>query len=201
MFYSKILKRLLDLTLALCILPVLGIVILIVFPFIYISDKGSVFYVANRIGQHGRIFKMFKFRTMNMNAPDVRLADGSTFNSDDDPRLTKVGKILRKTSIDELPQIINVMIGNMSFIGPRPDPVDWLEKYTIEEREFLNVKPGISGYNQAYFRNSADGATKLKNDVYYAVNISFMLDLKILLKTFRTVLFHENLYIEESRKN
>jgi lipopolysaccharide/colanic/teichoic acid biosynthesis glycosyltransferase len=138
---------------------------------------------------------------MIVNAPDVRLADGSTFNSDDDPRLTKVGKILRKTSIDELPQIINVIIGDMSFIGPRPDPVDWLDKYTAEERKFLNVKPGISGYNQAYFRNSADGATKLKNDVYYAVNISFMLDLKILLKTFRTVLFHENLYIEESRKN
>lgn len=200
MLYPEVLKRLLDLIFAIIALPFLLIIILIVSPILYFSDKGSVFYIAGRIGQYGKIFKMFKFRTMIANAPDIRLEDGSTYNSEDDIRLTKVGKILRKTSIDELPQIINILIGDMSFIGPRPDPTDWLTKYTVEEKTFLKVKPGISGYNQAYFRNSADGAAKIKNDIYYALNISFMLDLKILLKTFQTVLFRENLYIEKSRK-
>ena len=200
MLYSKFFKRLFDFILALLAFPFLCFIVLILSPFIYFSDKGSIFYNSRRIGQNGRQFKMFKFRTMVVNAPDIRLNDGSTFNSVDDPRLTKIGSFLRKTSLDELPQIINILIGDMSFIGPRPDPLDWLDKYTEEEKIFLNVKPGISGYNQAYFRNSADSDTKLKNDVHYANHISFMLDIKILLKTLRTVLLHENLYVEESRK-
>ena len=110
MLYSKILKRLFDLILAIFAIPFLGIVILVVSISVFFSDKGSVFYIAKRIGQHGKPFKMFKFRTMIANAPDIRLADGSTFNSDDDPRLTKLGRILRKTSIDELPQIFNIII-------------------------------------------------------------------------------------------
>lgn len=201
MFYSKVLKRFFDLILATLTLPFFCIILLIVTPLIYFTDKGSIFYNANRIGQDGKTFKMFKFRTMIINAPDIRLKDGSTFNSIDDKRLTKVGKTLRTTSIDELPQIINVLIGDMSFIGPRPDPEDWLEKYTNDEREFLKVKPGISGYNQVYFRNTADGATKLLNDVYYAKNISFLLDFKILLKTFKTVISRDNLYVDMSQRN
>jgi undecaprenyl phosphate N,N'-diacetylbacillosamine 1-phosphate transferase len=198
--YSDIIKRIVDFMFALFLLPFLLILILAISPIIYLNDRGPVFYFAMRIGFKGKLFKMFKFRTMIVNAPDIRLEDGSTFNSNDDQRLTKVGKILRTTSIDELPQIINVLIGDMSFIGPRPDPEDWLEKYTDDEREFLKVKPGISGYNQAYFRNSADGTTKLINDVYYAKNISFLLDFKILLKTFKTVIFRDNLYVDTSQK-
>ena len=198
--YINIFKRIVDFILALFLLPFLLILIIIISPIIYLNDRGSVFYFAYRIGLKGKLFKMFKFRTMIVNAPDIRLEDGSTFNSNDDQRLTKVGKILRTTSIDELPQIINVLIGDMSFIGPRPDPEDWLEKYTDDEREFLDVKPGISGYNQAYFRNSADGTTKLINDVYYAKNISFLLDFKILLKTFKTVILRDNLYVDISQK-
>jgi undecaprenyl phosphate N,N'-diacetylbacillosamine 1-phosphate transferase len=200
MLYSKYLKRLFDFVSSLIALPLVIVIVLIASPFIYFTDKGPIFYNAIRIGQFGKPFKMFKLRTMFVNALDIRLEDGSTFNSDDDPRLTKIGKILRKSSIDELPQIINVLIGDMSLIGPRPDPLDWLERYTIEQREFLKVKPGISGYNQAYFRNSADGVTKLKNDLYYARNISFKFDVKILFKTIRTILLRENLYIEELRK-
>jgi len=132
---------------------------------------------------------------MIVNAPDIRLPDGSTYNAEDDPRVTKIGKFLRKTSIDELPQIFNVLKGEMSFIGPRPDPVDWLNKYTEEEKVFLTVKPGITGYNQAYFRNSVDANTKIKNDIFYAENISFILDLKILLKTLQTVFSRQNIYI------
>jgi lipopolysaccharide/colanic/teichoic acid biosynthesis glycosyltransferase len=200
MFYSKVLKRFFDLILAVLAFPFLCFIILLAFPFIYFSDKGSIFYISNRIGQRGKIFKMLKLRTMFINSPDIRLQDGSTFNSEDDPRLTNIGKILRKTSIDELPQIINVIIGNMSFIGPRPDPEDHLEKYTDKEREFLKVKPGISGYSQAYFRNSVNGATKLKNDIYYAKNISFLFDFKIFLKTFHTVIYRKNLYVDKSIK-
>ncbi len=186
-------KRIFDLCLALLLLPVACILTIIIGLFIYFSDRGPILYNARRLGRYGIPFYMYKFRTMVVDAPDIRLPDGSTFNSDDDPRLTKLGKFLRNTSIDELPQIFNILKGEMSFIGPRPDPIDWLDKYTPEERIFLNVRPGLTGYNQAFFRNSVDGKTKLRNDVYYAKNISFLLDLKILLKTFRTVVFRENI--------
>lgn len=198
--YNRIIKRILDIILFMFVLPFVLIISLIVSPLIYFEDKGTIFYNAMRLGKNGKPFKMYKFRTMIMNAPDIRLDDGSTFNSDNDPRLTKIGRYLRKMSIDELPQIINVIKGDMSFIGPRPDPLDWLDKYSEKERVFLTVKPGISGYNQAYFRNSADGKLKIKNDVFYAEHISFALDCKIIFKTIRTVLFRENLYISKDRR-
>ena len=136
---------------------------------------------------------------MKVNAPDIRLADGSTYNGADDPRVTRVGGFLRKTSLDEIPQFLNILAGQMSLIGIRPDPLDWLDRYNERERIILTVKPGITGYNQAYFRNGADGAMKLKNDVYYAENISFGLDLKIFFKTIKMVLFRENINIDENR--
>lgn len=198
--YKKTFKFIIDFILSILVSPFILIVFLLVSPFIYLEDKGSVFYNAKRLGKNGKPFKMYKFRTMIMNAPDIRLEDGSTYNSDDDPRLTKMGKFLRKTSIDELPQILNVLKGDMSFIGPRPDPLDWLDKYTEDEKIFLSVKPGISGYNQAYFRNSTDGREKIINDVYYARNISFWLDCKIFFKTIKTILFRKNLYVDNNRK-
>jgi undecaprenyl phosphate N,N'-diacetylbacillosamine 1-phosphate transferase len=200
MLYEIFFKRLFDFMIAILVLPFVLIVVAIISIIMLFFDKGSIFYISQRIGQNGKIFNMIKFRTMIVNAPDIRLEDGSTFNSDNDPRVTKFGKFLRKTSIDELPQIYNVIVGSMSFIGPRPDPTDWLERYTEEEKLFLKVKPGISGYNQAYFRNSADGAAKLKNDLYYARNISILLDVKIFFKTIRTILFRENIFIDESRQ-
>ena len=180
--------------LALMILPLFGVAFIVIAPLIYLEDKGPLFYNANRIGQNGRLFKMFKFRSMKVDAPDLRLEDGSTFNSDNDPRVTRIGKFMRETSIDELPQILNVLIGDMSFIGPRPDPPDWLDRYSDDVRVFLKVKPGISGYSQAYFRNSVDGLEKMKNDVYYALNIDFMLDVKIFFKTIWNVFKRENMY-------
>ena len=179
---------------AILLLPVVGIFTIIVGLLIYFSDKGPIFYNPKRIGQHGKPFTMFKFRTMIVNAHDIRLDSGwSTYIAEDDPRVTKIGRFLRKTSIDELPQLFNVLKGEMSIIGPRPDPVDWLGNYTKEEEIFLSVKPGITGYNQAFFRNSVDGKRKLINDIYYAKNISFLLDVKILVKTFKTVVFRENI--------
>lgn len=179
--------------------PFFLILIVIIAPLIYFDDKGPIFYVGKRIGYKGRPFGMLKFRSMKVNAPDIRLEDGSTYNGDDDSRVTRVGRFLRKTSLDEIPQILNVLAGQMSLIGIRPDPLDWLEKYNEHEKIILTVKPGITGYNQAYFRNSADGETKLKNDVFYAEHISFWLDVKIFFKTIRTVLFRENINIDESR--
>ena len=133
---------------------------------------------------------------MKNNAPDIRLSDGSTYNSKDDPRVTKVGRILRSTSIDEIPQILNVLKGDMSIIGPRPDPPDWLNRYSEEIKIFLKVRPGITGYSQAYYRNSVDSEKKIKNDVFYATHCTFVMDVKIFLKTILTVLGHENLYKE-----
>ena len=197
--YRHFFKRVIDIVFALIALPFVLLTIIFIGPVIYLSDRGPIFYAGKRIGMHGKPFGMLKFRSMKVNAPDIRLEDGSTFNGDDDPRVTKIGRFLRKTSLDEIPQFLNVLVGQMSIIGIRPDPLDWLEKYNEHERVILTVKPGITGYNQAYFRNSADGETKLKNDVYYAEHISFWLDVKIFFKTIKTVLLRENVNIDESR--
>lgn len=198
--YLHFFKRLIDLIISICTLPFVVIAICLLGPIIIFEDRGPVFYKAQRIGKGGKPFSMLKFRSMKVDAPDIRLEDGSTYNGDDDPRVTKIGKFMRNTSIDEIPQFLNVLFGQMSLIGIRPDPLDWLEKYNEHERVILTVKPGITGYNQAYFRNSADGALKLKNDVYYAENISFALDMKIIFRTIKTVLCHENVNIDENRK-
>ena len=137
---------------------------------------------------------MFKFRSMKVNAPDIRNADGSTFNSEDDPRVTKIGKFLRKTSLDEVPQILNVLLGDMSLVGPRPNlpSVPYNSLPDIEKKR-LNVRPGITGYNQAYFRNSVSSEVKFKNDVYYVENVSLIFDLRILIHTVISVFKHENI--------
>ena len=193
--YVNFLKRVFDFLIALFALPFFCIIYIMLTPFYFFMDRGPMFYSGMRLGKNGKPFPMLKFRSMKVNAPDIRLKDGSTYNGDDDPRVTKLGGFLRKTSLDEIPQILNVLKGDMSWIGPRPDPTDWLDKYKDEERVFLNVRPGITGYNQAYYRNSADAQEKIDNDVYYAKNISFALDVKIILKTIKTVLFHENVNV------
>jgi undecaprenyl phosphate N,N'-diacetylbacillosamine 1-phosphate transferase len=198
--YYKNFKKWIDFFGAFLLLPFLFLLLIFVSIFIYIDDRGPIFFNDYRIGINGSKFKMFKFRTMIVNAPDIRLDDGSTYNGKGDVRVTKVGIFLRKTSIDELPQIFNVFLGDMSFIGPRPDPIDWLQKYSDEDSVFLSVKPGITGYNQAFFRNSANSTQKIKNDIFYVKNVSFLLDLKILIETMRTVFSRKNLYVEEGRK-
>ncbi|KAA0958759.1 sugar transferase [Planococcus sp. ANT_H30] len=192
--YKNIIKRALDFITALLFLPFLLIIIVIVGLVIKIEDRGPVFYSANRLGKNESTYKMYKFRTMKVNAPDLRNDDGSTFNSDQDPRLLNSGKFFRKTSIDELPQLINVLIGNMSIIGPRPDLPEHIFQYTEPEKEKLSVLPGVTGYNQAYFRNSIEWSERKKNDVYYAKNVRFLFDLRIFLKTIQTVLFRRNVF-------
>lgn len=192
--YQKYIKRIFDIIIGLVALPFFLLLFVIFAPIIYFTDKGPVFYNAQRIGKDGKLFKMYKFRSMYVNAPDIRLADGSTFNGEDDPRVTKVGKFMRATSIDEIPQILNMLNGTMSLIGPRPDPPDWIDRYPEDIKVFLTVRPGITGYSQAYFRNSADGEEKMKNDAYYARNCSFIMDVKIFIKTVFSVLARDNTY-------
>lgn len=193
----RLFKRSFDLLLSIILMIPIGIVIGISAVFIKAEDGGPVFYIAERTGRFGKPFKMFKLRSMKVDAPDIRLEDGSTYNGEDDPRVTHFGKFARKTSIDELPQIVNILKGDMAFIGPRPDTTMYLEKYTDEERIILTVRPGITGYNQAVNRNSVLTKEKLKSDIYYVENLSIWFDIKIILMTFATVLGHKNI----NRKN
>lgn len=199
--YKRFVKRLLDIVIGLIALPFVLIFVIIFAPIIYFTDKGPVFYNANRIGKDGKLFKMYKFRSMYVNAPDIRLADGSTYNGKDDPRVTKIGRFMRELSIDEIPQFLNVLFGQMSLIGPRPDPPDWLDKYPEDIKVFLTVRPGITGYSQAYFRNGADGEEKMRNDAYYAMHCSFLLDVKIVFKTIITVLGSKNTYKDTEQES
>lgn len=123
--YKNYIKRLIDIVLGVCALPFVLLVILVFGPLIYFSDRGPVFYNAERLGKDGKTYKMFKLRSMKMNAPDIRNADGSTFNGDDDPRVTRVGKFMRKTSIDEFPQFLNVLFGDSGIIGTTKKNLDF----------------------------------------------------------------------------
>ena len=189
----RFIKRLFDVIVSAILMIPVGIVIIISGILIKKEDGGAIFYMADRTGRFGKPFKMFKLRSMKVNAPDIRLADGSTYNGKDDPRVTRFGKFARATSIDELPQIINVLKGDMSFIGPRPDTPMYLDKYTEEEQIILTVRPGITGYNQAICRNSVLTKEKLKNDIYYVKHLSLWFDIKIIFMTIATVLGHNNI--------
>lgn len=171
-----------------------ALVFLVFAPIIYFTDKGPVFYKGERLGKKGKVFRMHKFRSMRVNAPDVRNSDGTTFNSEVDSRVTKIGKFIRKTSIDELPQLIDVFIGKMSFIGPRPDLPDSLSLYNETIKKKLNVRPGITGYSQAVYRNTSTLEQRFSGDVYYAENYSFFLDVKIIFMTAFSVLRRKNVY-------
>lgn len=193
--YRKFIKRLVDIIASLIIFPIVVVILIIFGPIIYFEDKGSIFFKAERRGQNGQIFYMLKLRSMKVNAPDIRNADNSTYNSIDDSRVTKIGAFLRKTSLDEVPQFLNVLKGDMSLIGPRPVMTDKpLSEYDKKRVDRLKVKPGITGYTQAYYRNSISQEEKLEMDARYANNVTFKLDIMIFFKTIKTVLFRENIY-------
>ena len=197
--YRKFGKRLLDIVISLVALPFVALVILIFAPIIWLTDKGPVFYNATRRGMNGRNFKMFKLRSMKVNSPVLRNADGSTYSGDDDPRVTKIGRIMRKLSIDELPQILNVLIGDMSFVGPRPTLANTpYEQLDENRKKRLTVRPGITGYSQAYFRNSITQEEKIINDCYYVDRVSFIFDVKILIQTVLSVVRSKNINYQES---
>lgn len=192
--YKKYIKRLLDIVLSILLMPFVLVILLVCGMLIKLDDGGSVFYYGERLGKDGKVFRMVKLRTMKVNAPDIRVEDGSTWNSEDDFRVTRVGKILRRTSMDEIPQIFNVLRGEMSLIGPRPDTVDSLEKYTPDECKRLEVLPGITGYCQAYYRNSINAKEKINKDILYVENVSFFLDVKIAFMTIISIFKQKNIY-------
>ncbi len=199
--YKKYFKRLIDFLLSLLASPFVCIIVVIMAPIIYLNDRGPVFYNASRRGKDGKTFKMYKFRSMMVNAPALRNEDGSTYSGDNDPRVTKVGKIMRKLSIDELPQVFNILKGDMSIIGPRPTlPTRSFSEIEPQNLPRYEVRPGLTGYSQAYFRNSITQEEKFKHDVYYVENLTFMMDLKIFFHSIKSVLMRENINSDQTYK-
>lgn len=201
--YVHFVKRLIDVLIGLVALPFVLFVVICCAPFIYFTDKGPIFYNATRIGKDCKPFKMFKLRSMYVNSPDLKNPDGSTFNSDTDSRVTPIGRFMRRTSLDEFPQFLNVLKGDMSIVGPRPKVVNLDRDYNNLEKDIeksFSVKPGVTGYSQAYYRNSITNDEKFHWDAYYAENISFLMDVKIIFKTIKSVLFRENINTEQSYK-
>lgn len=194
--YLKYGKRFLDIIVSLVAMIPVGLVILISAPLIHFEDGGPVFYNAPRVGKNGKDFTMYKLRSMRVNAPDLVMEDGSTYNGEDDPRMTHVGAFMRRTSLDEFPQFFNVLKGDMSVVGPRPDLRRETELYQGNEGDKLLVLPGITGYAAVYGRNSLPWHDRLALDVFYVNNVSFLLDVKIFLKTFTTVFSGEGVYVE-----
>lgn len=193
-FYQLYIKRLIDLLLSLIVLPLALLLMIPLAIAVKVSDGGPIIYKSKRLGIGFKEFDMFKFRSMKVNAPDIRNADGSTYNSDHDDRVTKVGKLLRETSLDEIPQLFNIIRGDMSIIGPRAGDVESRDTYAEDEKDKLLVRPGVSGFSQAYYRNSIGVREKRLFDAAYAHNVSFILDLKILLHTAITVIRRKDIY-------
>lgn len=197
--YARFGKRVCDLVVGIIALPFVLLIIAVLAPFIHFEDGGPVFYNAPRVGRGGRDFTMYKLRSMKVNAPDLTMPDGSTYNGTDDPRMTRVGAFMRKTSLDEMPQFLNVIKGDMSVVGPRPDLRRETELYTGDEGDKLLVKPGITGYAAVYGRNSLPWHDRLALDVEYVRTMSFPLDVKIFFKTFSTVLKQEGVFVENEK--
>ena len=199
-FYQIVFKRIVDILLCIIIFPFVLLITIPIAVAIKIEDGGPVFYKSRRLGKGFSEFDMLKFRSMKVNAPDLRNDDGSTYNSPTDSRMTRVGYFLRETSLDELPQFFNVLAGHMSILGPRPGDVESKDTYEKDEKDKMLVRPGISGYTQAYYRNSISVREKRLYDAWYAHNVSFWLDVKILFKTVVTVLKKDNVYTNDSSR-
>ena len=179
--YKVYFKPLLDCVVSLLGIVVLSPVFLVILICLFISNNGKVFFVQNRPGKNEKIFKIIKFRTMN-NKKD---AHGNLLP--DAERLTYLGKIVRKTSLDEIPQLINVLKGDMSLIGPRPLLPEYLSLYNERQKKRHTVKPGITGWAQINGRNAVEWNKKFEFDVWYIENLSFILDLQILFLTLKKV--------------
>jgi len=183
--YKSIFKGLIDKTVALIGLIVASPVFILVTAGLYFANQGKPFFFQRRPGMGGKIFPIIKFKTMN----DRRGDDGELHS--DEIRLTPMGKFVRKTSLDEIPQLINVLKGDMSLIGPRPLLEEYLPLYNKRQFRRHEVRPGITGWAQVNGRNTVDWPQRFEMDVWYVENISFALDLKILFSTFRKVIKSE----------
>lgn len=186
--YKTIFKRAIDFLIALCVLSVIWPILLVVTIWLHFANKGAgAFFFQERPGKDGRIFKVIKFKTMT----DERDNDGNLLP--DAQRLTKVGRFVRSTSVDELPQLINVLKGDMALIGPRPLLPRYLPLYSKEQYRRHEVRPGITGWAQVNGRNNLSWTKTFELDVWYVDNCTLATDIKIILKTIRKVLFREDI--------
>lgn len=191
--YKHCLKRVMDFVIVLCVLTVIWPLLTVITLWLHFVNKGAgAFFLQERPGKGGKTFKVIKFKTMT----DERDADGNLLP--DEQRLTKVGRFVRSTSIDELPQLINVLKGDMALIGPRPLLVQYLPLYNKEQARRHEVRPGITGWAQCHGRNAISWAKKFELDVWYVDHCSFLLDLKIILLTIKKVLVQEGISSETS---
>lgn len=196
--YIKI-KRVIDVILASVALILLSPLFAIIAIAIKIDSKGPVFFAHKRIGKNGKIIKLYKFRSMVINAeeliksfiPEQMKEYKENYKLTNDPRITKVGKFLRKTSLDELPQLINIINGDLSIIGPRPVVADELEKYGVNKDKFLSVTPGLTGYWAANGRSNTTYEQRMKMELYYIDNLSLKMDIKVFFKTILSVVKKE----------
>lgn len=186
--YKHFFKRLIDFILVLCVLLVIWPILLIITVWLHFANKGAgAFFTQDRPGKNGKIFKVIKYKTMT----DERDADGNLLPDAD--RLTKVGRFVRSTSIDELPQLINVLKGDMALIGPRPLLPQYLPLYSPEQARRHEVRPGITGWAQIHGRNAISWTKKFEYDVWYVDHCSFLLDLKIVFLTIKKVFIREGI--------
>jgi len=194
-----ILKRAIDFIGALILTILVSPVFIIIAILIKLDSEGPVFFFHKRVGKNGKVLKVFKFRTMIINAeemlktltPEQEKEFKENFKLENDFRITKIGKILRKLSVDELPQIINILIGNMSFIGPRPIIEMELEKYGDDKDEFLSITPGLTGWWACSGRSNCTYEERKALELYYVRNYSAILDIKCIFKTIKTVIKRE----------
>lgn len=200
--YRYFFKRLIDFTIVLIALLIIWPFLVVITIWLHYANKGAgAFFFQERPGLNGKIFKVIKFKTMT----DERDSNGELLP--DEARITKVGKFVRSTSIDELPQLINVLKGDMALIGPRPLLVKYLPYYTDREKLRHTVRPGISGWAQVNGRNTISWDKKLAYDVEYVENLSFMMDVRVILKTIKNVIAREGVVLQaipdldEYRKN
>lgn len=191
--YAKCFKRIFDFVLSLIAIIILSPLLLILTITGAIAMKGNPFFVQERPGKNEKIFKLVKFRTMT----NARGKDGELLS--DEVRLnTSYGKFLRKTSLDELPELFNILIGNMAMVGPRPLLVKYLPRYSEEQRHRHGVRPGLTGWAQVNGRNAISWEDKFKLDVWYTKNVKLRLDIKIIFMTIKSVLSHEGISSETS---
>ena len=192
-------KRTIDIVGSLTGIIILSPVFLVVAIAIKVDSKGPVFYCQNRVGKNGKLFKMFKFRSMIVNAEELleKLQDknemsGPMFKINDDPRITKLGHFIRRTSIDELPQIYNVLRGKMSLVGPRPNLPDEVEKFNEYQKKKIVVKPGLTCYWQVMGRSSVGFEDWIGMDLKYIEDRNTVVDIVLILKTFKVFLGDKN---------
>ena len=199
--YKHFFKRFIDIVISLCGLTVLAIPMLIVAAAIRIESKGPAIFKQKRIGLHGKVYEIYKFRSMKVNAEHT---GSGVYSEKGDPRVTKIGKIIRATSIDELPQFINILKGEMSFIGPRP-PLTYhpwpYGEYTSQQKKMFEVRPGVTGWAQINGRKNVEWNRRIEMNVWYVDNVSFVLDMKIAFRTvFKVLANKDNVCVGETVK-